>query len=116
MACRSAGPRPMPNVSPRIAAAIGDGMDAKALISEAQALSVRATAELRVAQLELTKAGREARIAASLEHQAQERVEIARRKVNEALINEERAAERIASACRRFSGIDHQVSPAVRAG
>jgi len=102
----------VPNISPRIAGAIGDCLDAGALSRDFAAESARAKACVRVAREELEKAKREERIASSLRQQAEDHMGLAERNLERAIAAEIKAEQHLRSACRRFSGIDHQVSPA----
>lgn len=103
----------MPNVSPRIAGAIGDCLEAEALNRVAAAETTRAKAATRLARVELEKAKREERIATSLRMRAEDHLAAAERAEEKAAQAELKLAENLRSACRRFSGIEHQqVSPA----
>lgn len=103
----------MPNVSPRIAGAIGDCLEASALSRKANDAVVEAKANSRLARIELAKLVRAERVATSLRMQAEDHVAAAERAEQRAVEEEVKVVERLRSACRRFSGIEHhQVSPA----
>ena len=101
----------MSGMSPRASAAIRHNLDAQVLLKDAQLESVKASASLRAAELELEAVEKESRIVSEGVRQATERVEIARRHLHKAVDDEDRAANQIANGCRVLSGIS-KVSPA----